>query len=204
MYIRYTKLWKLLLEKGMHKTDLIELAGISSRTLAKLSKNQSVTTDTLLAICAALHCDIADIAEACEGEEALSVYEAFKKHACRISEDEYCITYALSYQGKNVLIRRTKERANKHTFIKCMENGSVVWERLHPDGHPGTYATDARVIVTAPSFWRKDSVCILLISGRPGSIDSLDEGWFVSARGTPKRAQHIFVMSEAAFKPFSL
>ena len=45
MYIDYSKLWKLLIDKGMSKTDLLNLTGISSRVLAKLSKNQTVTTE---------------------------------------------------------------------------------------------------------------------------------------------------------------
>ena len=54
MYLTYNKLWKLLIDKGMNKSDLCEITGISSRTMAKLSKNQSVTTDTLVNICSAL------------------------------------------------------------------------------------------------------------------------------------------------------
>lgn len=59
----YNKLWKLLIDRNLKKTDLLSIAGISSTTLAKLGKNENVTTDVLLKICSALHCDIADIAE---------------------------------------------------------------------------------------------------------------------------------------------
>ena len=59
----YNKLWKLLIDRNLKRTDLVTIAGISSTTLAKLGKNENVTTDVLLKICAALHCDIADIAE---------------------------------------------------------------------------------------------------------------------------------------------
>ena len=41
MYMDYSKLWKLLIDKGMAKTDLLELTGISSRVLAKLSKKRN-------------------------------------------------------------------------------------------------------------------------------------------------------------------
>ena len=54
MYIAYSKLWKLLIDKGISKTDLMELTGMSSRVLAKLSKNETVTTDTVARICSAL------------------------------------------------------------------------------------------------------------------------------------------------------
>ena len=61
--IVYNKLWKLLIDKGMTKTQLRELVGLSTATLAKLSKNENVNTDTLDAICKALTCDTSDIME---------------------------------------------------------------------------------------------------------------------------------------------
>lgn len=63
MQISYKKLWKLLIDKDLKKTDLINLAGISKATLNKLSHNQNVTTDILLKICKALSSDISDIVE---------------------------------------------------------------------------------------------------------------------------------------------
>ena len=63
MEISYNKLWKLLIDKKMNKTDLRSLAHLSSGTIAKLGKNENVTTDVLVRICAALNCDIADIME---------------------------------------------------------------------------------------------------------------------------------------------
>jgi len=63
MAISYLKLWKLLLDKGMKKTDLIKTADISTTTLAKLSKNQSVSMDVIGRICRALSCDIGDVME---------------------------------------------------------------------------------------------------------------------------------------------
>ena len=63
MPVSYNKLWKLLIDKNMKKTQLSEVSGISSGTLAKLGKNESVTTDVLVRICRALNCDIGDIME---------------------------------------------------------------------------------------------------------------------------------------------
>ena len=57
----YRKLWKLLIDHKMTKSELRERTGISSVTLAKLGKGESVTTAVLLRICAALDCGIADI-----------------------------------------------------------------------------------------------------------------------------------------------
>jgi len=63
MAISYIKLWKLLLDKKMKKTDLIKVADISTTTLAKLSKDQSVSIEVMSRICNALSCDIGDVME---------------------------------------------------------------------------------------------------------------------------------------------
>ena len=58
MAVTYTKLWKLLLDKKLKRTDLKEIAGISSSTLAKLGKDEYVSMESIDRICAALKCDI--------------------------------------------------------------------------------------------------------------------------------------------------
>lgn len=63
MGMSYNKLWKLLIDKKMKKSDLRKRAGISSSSLAKLSKDENVTTEVLAKICKELQCDIADIME---------------------------------------------------------------------------------------------------------------------------------------------
>jgi len=63
MAVSYKKLWKLLIDKDMKKKDLREAAGISTSSMAKLGKNENVTTDVLVKICKALNCDISDIME---------------------------------------------------------------------------------------------------------------------------------------------
>ena len=63
MAISYNKLWKLLIDKGMTKTQLREKANISTVTLAKLGKNETVSMDVLLRICKELGCDFEDIVE---------------------------------------------------------------------------------------------------------------------------------------------
>lgn len=61
--VSYKKLWKLLIDKGMNKKDLVSKAGISTTSLAKLTKGQNLTTDVLCKICKALECDFCDIME---------------------------------------------------------------------------------------------------------------------------------------------
>lgn len=61
--VSYKKLWKLLIDKDMKKKDLRAASGISSTSMAKLGKNENVTTDVLVRICNALNCELADIME---------------------------------------------------------------------------------------------------------------------------------------------
>ena len=66
MKICYKKLWKLLIDRDMRKKDLAEQAGISSTSIAKLSKNENVNTEIIRKICTALKCDVSDIMEMVE------------------------------------------------------------------------------------------------------------------------------------------
>ena len=63
MAISYKKLWKLLIDKGMLKKDLRVAAGLSTNVIAKMGKNQDVSTESLRKICKALRCDLTDIVE---------------------------------------------------------------------------------------------------------------------------------------------
>ena len=63
MAVSYNKLWKKLIDLEMSRSELRVKAGISTRQLAKLGKNENVTTDVLAKVCKALNCDIGDIAE---------------------------------------------------------------------------------------------------------------------------------------------
>lgn len=63
MAISYNRLWKLLIDKDLKKTDLVKLAGISSNVVASLGQNKSVSLDSLEKICTSLDCNIEDIME---------------------------------------------------------------------------------------------------------------------------------------------
>ena len=63
MAISYNRLWKLLIDKELKKTDLVKLAGISSNVVASLGQNKSVSLDSLEKICISLDCNIGDIME---------------------------------------------------------------------------------------------------------------------------------------------
>ena len=59
----YKRLWKLLIDRDMKKKELAQKAGISTTSLAKLSKGENVSTASLIKICCALDCSIEDIME---------------------------------------------------------------------------------------------------------------------------------------------
>lgn len=61
MIISYLGLWKLLLEKGLQKQDLVDELGLSSATVAKMSKGQPVSNKVLEKICQFLDCNVNDI-----------------------------------------------------------------------------------------------------------------------------------------------
>lgn len=63
MKLSYKKLWIMLVERDMKKTEFAKKAKISSTSLAKLGKGANVTTDVLVKICEELKCDIGDICE---------------------------------------------------------------------------------------------------------------------------------------------
>ena len=69
MAVSYNKLWKKLIDLEMSKGELRVKAGISTRQLAKLGKNENVTTDVLVKVCKALNCNIDQIMDILERKE---------------------------------------------------------------------------------------------------------------------------------------
>lgn len=63
MAVDYSKLWKLLIDKKINKSQLREMAHISTNAVAKLGKNEPVAMETLDKICKAFNCDIGDVME---------------------------------------------------------------------------------------------------------------------------------------------
>lgn len=63
MTYNYNRLWKLLIDKGMTKTEMRLQAGISTNILAKMGRNETVSMDTLARIAAAMECGLDDIVE---------------------------------------------------------------------------------------------------------------------------------------------
>lgn len=69
MSVSYKKLWKLLIDKNMIKKQLREQAGLTTNVIAKLGKDENVSTEVLCKICKALDCGLDDIIEIILDEE---------------------------------------------------------------------------------------------------------------------------------------
>lgn len=63
MAVSYNRLWKLLIDKGITKTEMRKAAGISTNILAKMGKDEPVAMESLAKICVALDCTLDDIVE---------------------------------------------------------------------------------------------------------------------------------------------
>ncbi len=63
MAISYNRLWKLLIDRKMKKKDLVAAAGVSWSTIVKMGRDEHVSTDILVKICAALECEVDEVME---------------------------------------------------------------------------------------------------------------------------------------------
>ena len=59
----FNPLWKLLIDRNLKKRQLQEMSDVSPASIAKMGRNENVTTEVLLRICEALDCNIEDIME---------------------------------------------------------------------------------------------------------------------------------------------
>lgn len=70
MAVKYDKLWAILKERNMMKTDLVRAAKISTNAMAKLGRNEDVRVGILVKICGYLDCKIDDIMDIVPDEAA--------------------------------------------------------------------------------------------------------------------------------------
>ena len=75
MSVSYKKLWKLLIDRDMTKTQLIQQAGITTNAVARMGKGEDVRVETLAKICAALECSMDDIVEILPDDNKKAVTE---------------------------------------------------------------------------------------------------------------------------------
>lgn len=203
VYTSYEKLWMMLAERDIGKKDICSATGISTRTMAKLSKNESVTTDTLSKICDVLGCDIGDIVTFSRDPIFVSPYDAFKKTGALVSETEYYKVFEFTFENHSFRVYKTKKIADKRTIIKC-ENSDIIWRQISKvprlDGTGFMLGTNDMMVRVSPD---KNAVILFVISGKPGEIRGLDDGFFRSARRYGGEG-YVHVMSESAFKCLSV
>ncbi len=63
MIVSYKKLWKLLIDKDMTKTQLRIASGVSSSTMAKMTRGEDIQVSVLVRLCQTLKCDVGDIVQ---------------------------------------------------------------------------------------------------------------------------------------------
>lgn len=121
MATNYRRLWKLLIDLNMNKTDLRQKAGLSSSTVAKLSQNKTVQSDVLDRICQALNCNIEDVLEIehdnCENKSTLTNNETSVGQYSVVSLFSGCGGLDLGFRGGFSFLGKNYE---KHPF-------DIVW-----------------------------------------------------------------------------
>lgn len=112
MSFSYKRLWKLVVDRDMNKTQLREKVGISSATLAKLSKNEKVSLDAIEKICKTLECDVSDImeyvSEAKVENKFMNVLDLFSGAGG--------LSYGFEMAGFNILLGIDNDEAALNTF----------------------------------------------------------------------------------------
>ena len=68
MKVRYDKLWRLMRNNKMKKSELAKAAEISSYTMTKLNNECPVNMEVMINLCKVFHCDIGDLMEVIEEE----------------------------------------------------------------------------------------------------------------------------------------
>lgn len=199
MYMDYSKLWKLLIDKGITKTELMELTSLSSRIITKLTKNETVTTETLAKICSALNCDVSHIMEFKE-EKNLSFYNCFRKFGNLTEENENYKTVRFTYNEQNFVVYEIKKPVTKSCAIHCNDDGTIFREQFYPfGGIMSPSSVHSSVIKPLP---KSNETGIVLFFGKP-NFTNLDNGIFISSKNKNKKANSIYVMTETALKLFT-
>ena len=75
MHIGYQPLWRTLKERRMRKEDLRLAAGLTTNMIANMGKGEHISMKTLLRICGALNCDIADVIALEQDENSINEIE---------------------------------------------------------------------------------------------------------------------------------
>ena len=198
MYMDYSKLWKILIDKNITKTELMEETGLSSRVIAKLSKNDIVTTETLIRICSFLECDVSEIME-CKNERNLSVYDCYLRLGKTTEKTDNYKRIEFDYNGQRYAVYTIKKPVKKSTIIYCQNDGTIYREQLYPFG--GTMSPSSVKEALLKPITQKNEIVIVLFRGKP-NFRGLDDGMFISRKNKIRKEFSVYVMTEASFKLF--
>lgn len=132
--------------------------------------------------------------------EKSDLYNSFLKNGKIVATEEGSTQYTFDHNGKRVIVRKTNKKATKRIIVTCSGH-TVSAVHLYPVSHH-TVASEEEFNIDVSDMQGKDSIPIVVISGKPGLIKGLDEGIFVSANNATNRNGRILVMSEARFKHF--
>ena len=113
----YTKLWLLLEKRGMKRTDLKEI--MSSATLAKLGKNEPVSSTVIAKICDFLNCQPNDIMENVTKE---NIEKASGELNEKVNEMLNMLTLSTGMSKEAILDNFVKEL---HDFIDALKKDNI-------------------------------------------------------------------------------
>lgn len=68
MTVSYHKLWQIMKDNRMKKSELAVAASISQYSMTKLNQNKPVAMEVMLRLCKVFHCDIGDLMEVIEND----------------------------------------------------------------------------------------------------------------------------------------
>ena len=135
MAVSYNKLWKLLVDKKMSKSDLRKKAEIAPNTMTKLRRDEEVSLTILSKICKTLHADFGDIVEYVPDAEIWDLYnenrELLGKDHIRGEQlpiDGYHLVvhvWIRNSKGEYLISQRSANRPTFPLVWECVD-GSVV------------------------------------------------------------------------------
>ena len=111
MNVRFDKLWEKLKQANLKKADLQQMTGLSSRTMAKLSRNEDVSITTLKRIGDVLHCTVTDIVD-------------FDDEPCNIPVLQG-LRLATVFSGIGAIEHALERMHLKHSIVFACDNGDI-------------------------------------------------------------------------------
>ena len=135
MAVSYNKLWKLLVDKKMSKSDLRKKAEIAPNTMTKLRRDEEVSLTILSKICKTLNADFGDIVEYVPDAEIWDLYDENREllgkdhvRGEQLPIDGYHLVvhvWIRNSKGEYLISQRSANRPTFPLVWECVD-GSVV------------------------------------------------------------------------------